>query len=261
MFKHHEETISNITKKLRKKDDILAVIVCGSIAHGFETELSDVDIMIVISDENYKKRKESGDIHYYEKESCTYESGYIDGKYISIDFINQVIEKGSEPARFAFEGAFITYSQVYNLDKKLKQIIKYPIEKKKENICRFYAQYEAWKWYSEEAIKHKNVYLLNHSISKFILFAGRLILSYNEVLYPYHKWFIKVLDRVEKKPIKMIDKINLLLKEPTHDNISSLYQAVNEFYDWEKMNQDWPSVFMQDSELNWLDGKVSIDDI
>jgi hypothetical protein len=261
MYKHHKDTIENITYKLMKQEEVLAVIIGGSIAHRFERETSDVDIMIVVSDEDYSCRTKSGQIHYFEKESCTYEAGYIDGKYISIEFMKKVALSGSEPARFAFEGAWAAYSKIHDLNEILQQIVRYPTERQKRNICRFYAQFEAWKWYCEEAIKKDNLYLLNHSVSNLILFAGRLILAHNQVLYPYHKWFLKVLSNVNDKPIDLITCIDTLLKTPNRESIEAFYQNIKTFRNWEVSEVNWPSMFMEDSELNWLNGSTPICDI
>jgi hypothetical protein len=261
MYKHHEETIANITEKLKRQESVLAVILSGSIAHHFESETSDVDIMIVIPDEEYSERTASGETTYYEKESCTYEEGYIDGKYIGIDFMKQVSLKGSEPARFAFDGAQITYSKIKDLDKLLQQIAMYPVERKKENIGRFYAQLEAWKWFCEEGIKYNNPYLLTQAVSNFVLFSGRLILAHNEVLYPFHKWFIQVLRKVENKPENLMKNIDTLLRTPNKNNVENLYQSINNFREWEISELRWPNIFMKDSELNWIGGNTPIGDI
>jgi len=261
MLQHHKNTIQKITNKLKAREDILAILVCGSIAHGFETTASDVDLMLVISDSEHKKRSKTGDIHYFETESCTYENGYIDGKYISRVFMKEVAEKGSEPARFAFKGSFATYSSIEDISGLIKTITRYPVEKKNENIARFYAQFEAWKWYCEEALKQNNLYLLNHSISNFVLFSGRLILATNETLYPYHKWFLKVLDQVKDKPDELMEPIQTLLKEPTQEHISKLYHLIKEFRNWEVSELHWPVLFMKDSELNWLNGCVPVADL
>src|SRR6056297_1876557 len=261
MLQHHKNTIQRITNKLKAREDILGILVCGSIAHGFETPTSDVDLMLVLSDSNHKKRLETGDIHYFETESCTYDSGYIDGKYISRAFMKQVVEQGSEPARFAFKGAFTTYSRVEGVSELINEITRYPMKKKNENITRFYAQFEAWKWYCEEALKQNNLYLLNHSISNFVLFSGRLILAYNEKLYPYHKWFLKVLEQVKEKPDDLMAAIQILLNEPNKEHINKLYQLIKDFRNWEVSEHNWPVMFMKDSDLNWMTGCVPIADI
>ena len=261
MYEHHEESIANITAKLKGQSGVLAVLVCGSIAHRFETAESDIDIMIVVSDADYEAKASSAGLHYYDKESCTCETGYIDGKYTSLAQMERVAEEGSEPARYAFEGAWAPYSEIADLTALLQRIVMYPSARKNSNMSRFYAQLEAWKWYCGEAIKQQNAYLLNHSISNLILFSGRLILAHNEVLYPYHKWFLRVLSSVPQKPDGLIASINALLQSPTAECVSALYKTIVDFRQWTDSDEGWPNVFIRDSELNWMTGNVPVGDI
>jgi len=261
VYKHHQESIEKITDFFKKDEEIIAVILAGSIAHGFESKESDIDVMFIISEENYKKRCAVGDINYFNQELCDFDGGYIDGKYITLNFLRKVSEKGSEPAKYAFQGASVIYSEIEGLQEMVNMIEKYPIENKNENIKRFYAQFEAWKWYCSEAFKKNNDYLLNTSISKFLLFGGRLILAYNETLYPYHKWFLRVLQTVEKKPDNFIKYFTNLLSLRNEDAVEQFYNSIIEFNDWYTGDISWPSQFMIDSEINWLTGDVPVDDI
>lgn len=261
MYKHHEETIKNVADKLRADPEVLALLISGSIAHGFEAESSDVDIMIVVSEEDLNARAQSGRRTYFEQESCTYEGGYVDGKYISIDFIQKIAEMGSEPARYAFEGVVIVFSKIAGLEDLLQSVVRYPVEMKQNKIERFYAQLQAWRWYCGEAKKKENQYLLNFAVSNLILFAGRLILAHNEQLYPYHKWFLRVLEETAEKPENLIANIQGVLENPSIEHIETLFRSVVDFRDWNVAGINWPFLFMNDNELNWLDGKTPIADI
>jgi predicted nucleotidyltransferase len=261
MYQHHKETIKNVTERFIKNNEVLGLIISGSLAHGFAKEDSDVDIMIVIPEEQYKIRLKSGELTYVDKEDCTYADGYVDGKYISVDFMNKIAAMGSEPARYAFQGSIVAFSKISELENIIKSITQYPIELKQDKIKRFYAQFQAWNWYCHEAIKKENSYLLNYSVSKLILFGGRLILAYNETLYPYHKWFLNVLKNVKNKPDNFIQSINDLLESKNQEKIEAFYKNVVEFTDWGTSEINWPNLFALDSELNWLDGKIPIEDV
>ena len=200
MYPHHSQTIQNVTEYFQRDPEVQALLLSGSIAHGFQSSTSDVDIMIFVSDEDHQKRYQSGQLHFFNMDLCTYEGGYVDGKYLSLSFVKQVLEKGSEPARFAFEGSRILLSRVPGFEEEVCRIPTYPIVEKAKRIKRFYAQFEAWHWYCGEALKQGNSYLLGTAVSKLILFAGRLILAHNEMLYPYHKWFLRVLENAPDKP-------------------------------------------------------------
>jgi len=261
MLSHHTQTIQRITDYFQHDPEVRALLLSGSIAHGFETSTSDVDIMIFISDEDYKKRIAENQIHFYNTELTTYEGGYVDGKYSTQTFVKQVIEKGSEPARFAFAGSQILISKIDGFAEDIRKAAEYPVADKAERIKRFYAQFEAWHWYSGEALRLNNQYLLRTSVSKFVLFSGRLILAHNELLYPYHKWFLKVLEQAEDKPVDFLQVIHSLNEYPTADKIESLYENVKNFHPWIDGDFSWPTQFMLDSELNWLDGKTPVDDV
>ena len=261
MYPHHTQSIQNVTEYFQHDPEVLALLLSGSIAHGFESRASDVDILILVSDETYQRRFQRGDIHFYNKELCTYEGGYVDGKYLSLDFVKQVLEKGSEPARFAFEGSQVLFSKIEGFEEHICRIAEYPIAEKAERIKRFYAQFEAWHWYCGEALAKGNQYLLGTSISKLILFGGRLILAHNEMLYPYHKWFLKVLERAKDRPSDLPACIQSLNESPTAENIQAFYEKIKTFRAWSDNPYGWPAQFMLDSELNWLDGRTPVDDL
>lgn len=261
MFTHHYETIQNIKTKFVNNKDVIAVLLVGSIAHGYAREDSDVDIMIIIDEDSYNNRVEKQELTFYDETLTTYEGGYVDGKYISVNFMKEVRDSGSEASRYAFHNASFITSKDDGLSELLKGITKYSIGNKEENIQRFYSQFEAWKWYCDEAIKHDNRYLLNHSISKLTLFGGRMFLTYNERLFPYHKWFLKVLSEVSEKPEDLMMWIEKMHIEPSVDNINGFYNCVKGFYDWNTGDIYWTDQFAKDSELNWLNKSISVIDI
>ncbi len=261
MYKHHITAIETITNKLKVRDEILGVIIGGSIAHGYANENSDVDIMIVLSEEDYKKALKENTVFYFERESCNYDDGYVDGKCTCTDYIKKVAEFGSEPAKFAFQGAFISYSKIDGLEQLVKDASKYPVERKQENINKFYAQFETWNWYFYEGLKRNNKFLMDYCLSNFVLFAGRLILAYNETLFPSYKWFLKVLEDVEKKPDNLMLCINNVVELKDSSSVEALYKSINGFHNWYTSDRHWCEQFMIDSQLNWVDGSVPIVDI
>ncbi len=261
MYSHHTQSIQNVTDYFQRDPEVLALLLGGSIAHGFETATSDVDIMIFVSEEDYRKRFAENRIHFFNMELTTYQGGYVDGKYSTPGFLKQVIEKGSEPARFAFAGSQVLFSKMAGFAEDICKAAQYPLADKAERIQRFYAQFEAWHWYCGEALRLNNQYLLGTSVSKFILFSGRLILAHNELLHPYHKWFLKVLESAKEKPEGLLENIHQLHEAPTAENIASLYEQVKDFHTWIEGDFSWPTQFMLDSELNWQDGKTPVDDL
>jgi predicted nucleotidyltransferase len=261
MYPHHIASIQHVTEYFRRDPEVLALLLGGSIAHGFETATSDVDILIFVSEAEYKKRLAENRIHFFNTELTSYEGGYVDGKYSTHGFVKQVLDKGSEPARFAFSGSRVLINKLAGFADDVRRVAEYPVAEKAERIKRFYAQFEAWHWYCSEALRLHNQYLLGTSVSKFVLFSGRLILAHNKLLYPYHKWFLKVLEGAQDKPVGLMDSIHTLNEKPVAENIELLYGMVKEFSTWIEGDFSWPTQFMLDSELNWQGSTTPVDDL
>lgn len=258
---HHQQTIENVTRHFASDPEVLALLLGGSLAHGFASPTSDVDVMIIVSDEVYAERLRAERVHFFSRELCPYPEGYVDGKYLSEGFLAQVQARGSEPARFAFQEAQILFSRLAGLAEQLQAIAHYPTDDKAHRISRFYAQLEAWYWYAGEALKLGNRYLLNLSAGKLVLFGGRMLLAHNERLYPYHKWFRRVLEAVPDQPAGLRDHIDALLAAPNRETLDQFYAAIKNFRTWEGSTANWPTQFMLDSEWNWQDGPPPIDDV
>ena len=261
MHPHHAQSINNVREHFQRDPEVLALLLAGSLAHGLDTPTSDVDILILISEADHKKRLNENRLNFFNRDLCNYEGGYVDGKYLTMGFIEQVKQKGSEPARFAFAGSQVLFSRIDGLEQEIRRAAEYPRAGKAERIRQFYGQFEAWHWYCQESMRLKNHYLLGTSVSKFILFSGRLILAHNELLYPYHKWFLHVLERAKEKPDGLLDSIHRLSTGPRAENVEALYDKVKSFRIWTEREFSWPAQFMVDSELNWMDGSTPVDDL
>ncbi|KAK4233603.1 hypothetical protein C8A03DRAFT_47888 [Achaetomium macrosporum] len=266
MYCHHEQTIQNIKAHLEQDPRVQALILGGSIAHGFESAESDVDVLIVLSDEDYQTQLATGYYTYRNVEAAAYPGGYVDGKYTTLRFIREVADRGSEPWRYAFDGARVLFSRIPDLEAEIRRAATYPVGEKADRLKRFRAQFAAWHWYTTEARRKGNKYLLSVAVGKLILFGSRLILAHNEVLYPFHKWLLAVLAQVPKKPEGIMDIIERLNEDPSAQNVEAFFGMVKDFRNWdETMRPDgwerWGSQYAVDVELTWMNGNRAVDDL
>ncbi len=139
MLPHHARSIENLTSALADEPSILALILGGSLAHGFARPDSDIDVTLVVSSEELSRRRADGCLHFNNRALCTYD-GYIDGKYVDVPFLEQVAARGSDPIRYAYEGNRILLSRVGTLESLLEAITRFPLEQKQERLERFSAQ-------------------------------------------------------------------------------------------------------------------------
>ena len=260
MYQHHQRAIDTLRRRFERDPEPTAVYLAGSIAHGFASPGSDVDLIIVVPDEVHLERQQTNRLNFYDMDACDYEGGYAEGKYVSPRFLEQVAASGSEPARFALHDAWPIVARVDYGD-VFERIARYPVEGKVERLRRYFAQVEAWHWYATEGLRMENAYLLTTALCKLVLFGGRLVLTRNELLYPYHKWFMRVLEGAADKPEGLMAAIDALLAEPTREWIDQFRELCIFHGDWEPPPAGWPTQFLVDSELNWIDGQAPIDDL
>lgn len=262
LLPHHQSTIDNLVAAMSADPSVLALILGGSLAHGFAGPDSDVDVAIVVSSGDLARRRAAGVLHYNNTTLCTY-PGYIDGKYLDLAFLRLVAERGSDPARYAFKDSRILFSRVAELPELLADAVRYPVEQKASRLARFAAQLLAWRWYYGEAAKKQNPYLTGLAVQKLVLFSSRLILTVNERLYPYHKWLLRELAADPRRPVALVAAIQRLPVAHDLPAVERLCLDVLAYagIDPEKTNATWPTRFMEDTELTWMSREPAIDDL
>src|SRR5215468_10586135 len=138
MYAHHRESVERTTAHFAADRSVLALILGGSIAHGFAAEDSDVDVLIVVSDAEYAQRRRDASLQFIDTDLCVYPNGYVDGKYLGESLVRRIAECGSEPARYAFKDAQILFSRIDGLEQLVREIPRYPADGKEERLQRFY---------------------------------------------------------------------------------------------------------------------------
>jgi predicted nucleotidyltransferase len=260
---HHLQSIQNLIAAFAKDATVQAIILGGSLAHGYARADSDIDVSIVVDATEYRRRRVEGRLTQSDRALCNYEKGYVDCKYVDLDFLRLVAARGSDPARYAFEGAQILFSRVEGLGELLAEIVRYPVAEKSHRIERFVAQLLAWRWYYSEALRQESQYLALLSVQKLILFGARIVLADNELLFPYHKWMLRVLESAPRLPPGMLADIHTLGSACSWDAVEAYCAKILAFakVDFDAANATWPSLFLKDSELRWLESEPCVDDL
>jgi predicted nucleotidyltransferase len=260
MEEHHLRAINRLVERMREDPECVAVIVGGSLAKGLGRADSDVDAMIVLAEDAFAHRQKTGALTLYAPELADYPGGYVDAKFISRSFMQAVADHGSEPARFAFQGAFAPWARDPDLPDLIARAAAYPEHERADKMQGFVAQLQALQWYMGEGEKWDNPYLRNWVAVRTVLMGYRLILAYNRILFPYHKWLTTYVARAPEKPEDLLALGEALLADPGVRACDLFCNAVLTYRAWEMPPKGWPARFMQDSELNWLDGRPPLED-
>ena len=257
---HHQRAIDRLAESYRDDPRFLGLIIGGSVAKGYARDDSDVDFLIIATDEAFEEHRRARDLFINRRDLCDYDGGFVDGKIINLAFLDDVAQKGNEPSRAAFEGAFVAYSHVPDLDGLLHRIPVYPDAGHDERVKAFYSMAFIQHWLFHEAERHGNRYTLIRAASQLALFAGRLILAHNRRLFPYHKWLPRTLELVSEKPNNLTACFNALIDEPRGEHATALFELIRNFQDWGVSDLEAYTWFMTDVEWSWMSGKTPIED-
>lgn len=258
---HHQKTIDKLVAAYRDQSFVEAIIIGGSVAKGCARGDSDVDFMMLVQDEEYIKREAVNDLFINRTDLCDYPKGYVDGKIISWDYLKLVAEKGNEPTRAAFDGAFPAFNKDAKLLDLLHRIQRYPEEGREERMRSFYSMAFIQHWLMGEADRHDNLYTKTRAASQLTLFASRLILAHNRILFPYHKWLISYLDKCPDKPEHFKEQIEQLLLHPNMENAHTLFNNLKEFQDWGVTDLEAFTWFLTDVEWSWMRDQTPLEDL
>jgi hypothetical protein len=257
---HHLQVIERLTEKFRDDPRYLALIVGGSLVKGWGDVYSDVDIMLIATDEEYARCVSSGNLWYYDKEICDYPGGYVDGKILDVQFLQDVSSHGSEPARAAFTNVQIPFSHLPELTALVQQIPVYQEAEREDKMRAFYSQVQMLNWFVGEAEKKKSLYLMAHATSEMVFYAARLLLAYNRILYPYHKWLMRAVEGAPETPANFLILAETLLREGSAANAQALWECIQNFRNWDIPYDKGLVRFLQDAEWNWREGKPPLQD-
>lgn len=260
MHPHHEHVIQRLVAQFKNDPRYLALLIGGSIAKGRAKPESDVDILLVATEEEFARRLRDVDVYYRNEEIADYSGGYVDGKVISRQFLLDAADHGSEPARSAFTGALVAYSRLPDLGDLLARITAYPETERTEKMRRFYIQLAtACFWFMPEAEQRQDPYFLSWAATTAVFYAGRLILAHNRILYPWQKWLLHEVRHAPDKPADLVGLVEALVADPSSGRAKAVYDSITAFADWGLDIGDSANVqylvsrFILDVEWNWRD--------
>lgn len=266
MFPHQRETLSNYVAAASADPDVEAVILGGSIAKGWHNERSDVDVMTVLNERAYARRRESMTVAVWDMSPATYEGGAVDIKYVGRSWLELGAEKGSEPMRAALVGSTVAWCRG-ELDAwrdLIARIRAYPESGVNGRIASYLSQAETMRWYIGEAEKRDNAYLASWVASRAVLFGCRAILAYNRVLFPFHKWLLRAVADCPQRPGNVVELADALSRAHTKPNVNAFCDAVMSTADWAAevghSPERWAELFIRDTEWKWMTGEPPLDE-
>jgi hypothetical protein len=257
MHPHHALAIDRLVDAVRRQGEFEAVILSGSLAKGTATEASDLDVYLLASEERYIARRARHDLAYWAE--CDYPGGYVDGKIVSRGILEEAAVRGTEPMRSSFIGSKVVYSTVDDLQPLVDRIAVYPEANRARNMRDFFSHFALNAWYfGPQALDRGNAYLLAQSLSNVVLYAGRMLLAYNRVLFPCPKQLLATVATCDEKPEGFLERTDELLRRPSLETFTEYQNLVAGFADWGLPPEQVLTRFLDLDEWSWLDHEPAL---
>lgn len=257
---HHQAAIDRLTAWAKTQPEILAVIIGGSLAKGWGDESSDIDAVFIVSDQDFNRRVQTVDLTFNSVELAAYEGGYIDAKYYGLSFLDEIAAKGGEPMRASFLNVLIPYSQIPDLHQKVEKITTYPEDHRIPKIQTYNSQLLAMEWYSHEAEKRDDPYLLNWCAQRAVLMAGRMVLARNRRFFPFHKWFRQAVAECPDRPENLPALIDQTMRHPSSGNVKAVLETIQNYGGWPDFDPEWWKAYILETEWAWRTGQAPLDE-
>ncbi len=261
MKEHHIRVVERLKNVYENDKDYLALILCGSCASGNVRDDSDIDVYLVATDEKYAEVKKTKSYFFERPELVDYEDGYIDGKIINLEFLQQAIVNGSEPTRASFIDSYPVFSNIDGLEDMLKKIVEYPEESRQYKVDSFYSQIDHNHYYAEQALLSNDKFLLNKSVFDMVFFAVRLALAYNRILFPCAKSMFRMLEKAGKIPADFIEHSRSLIGSNDLQALNEYRDMVISYYSDCAISEEKRVGLIVEGEMGWYTKVMSVYDL
>jgi hypothetical protein len=245
-----KQTIKSIIENLKIDENVIGIILCGSLAKGNSTKNSDVDILIVVNDTEFKKIKDQKKYFWTTDQNIKKYPCEVDGKIINIDFLTKSLTNGNEPTKNTLKYSKLIYCNSDKLTQVFEKLATLNIVDKNENIKKYYALMKSSRYSADDHLKNR--YQVIKCMLDTVLYASRLVLSHNNRLFPCEKNMGKEIINCENKPENYIHLMHRLLDDLSFENLESFYDVVELYFEKYKFNDTERKGYVIENENFWF---------
>ena len=257
----HRETLDRAIAHYSADPTTRAIILGGSVAKGLERPDSDIDLLVIVTEEEYARRQAEAWFVEIRYDLSTYEGGYIDAKFHDETFLCDAEDHGSEPTRNAFVNAKLVWGGWPGLTDLLESIATYPDEEQDQKMHRFWAQLCLQRYFIGQAFKHDDHMMQVRTASEVVFWSGRMLLAHNRVLFPSPARMMQKVAQLPSIPFDYLKLCEELLSTPSWDAVEAVVECIRRHLNWPN---DWTTALVQytlDVELAWRTGHSRLEDI
>lgn len=227
-YPHHREAVKELISIFREKEGVIALVFGGSVAKHMEREDSDIDAMVIVTEEFYeRKRKVNCIAECISMGDCAYPGGYFDVKYMTKDYIRDAAEKGSEPTRNSFIGSHVLFSADEEVTELVRRIPVFQKQEFEEKMLSFFSNLQLNYNYFWKACRPEG-YMKLKVASEIVYSLYRMVLQENEILFPCNRrleQFVKLAPDQPEHLVEYCEEFCRTLEDDPRDKALEAWKA------------------------------------
>ena len=225
MYRHHIESAQKLREYFEGKEGVIAVVLDGSTVKGNARPDSDIDAIIVVTEEKYAELAAQNRLAEVIPGHCTYEGGYFDIKYKTKAILRRAAEHASEPTRNAYVKAQVLCTTDAEIPALVAAIERYPEHTVADKIRCFCANLQLNRGYFLNIVPEDNSYMRAHLAQEIVYSVYRLILIENRALFPCNRRLEETVRACKKRPDDILELGKAFLQEITVERCEAFVQA------------------------------------
>lgn len=225
MYPHHIESAQKLRKYFEGQEGVIAVVLDGSTVKGNARPDSDIDAIIVVTEEKYAELAAQNRLAEVIPGHCTYEGGYFDIKYKTKAILRRAAEHASEPTRNAYVKAQVLCTTDAEIPALVAAIERYPEHTVADKIRCFCANLQLNRGYFLNIVPEDNSYMRAHLAQEIVYSVYRLILIENRALFPCNRRLEETVRACKKRPDNILELGRTFLQEITVERCEAFVQA------------------------------------
>lgn len=249
MNKDQEDTIKQLIEYVSKDESILGLILCGSIAKGTETDRSDIDVFVVVTDERFNREMMSKNYFWGTNFDSKEFKVEVDGKIIPKNFLEKIWEYGNESIKSTLHHSKVIYSRDRDIAKLLMNKSNLSKQNRKENARKFYSLMVSSRFSADDDLD--NILYVTKCIYDTVFYACRLVLAHNGIYYPCVKNLYKELNNCDKLPINFITSMNEVMHSYSFEKMVEFYNSVCNYFKEYHFDNRLRKGYVLENELFW----------
>ena len=204
-YPYHREAVKELVSIFWEKEGVIALVFGGSVAKHMERPDSDIDAMVVVTDDFYAKAKEENcTAGMIPMGDCAYPGGYFDYKYMTKDFIRDAAEKASEPTRNSFIGSHVMFSADPEVTELVAKIPVFQEREYEDKMLSFFSDLQLNYQYFWKICRPEG-YMKIRTASEIVYSLYRMVLQENRILFPCNRRLEEFVKNAPNQPEHMVE--------------------------------------------------------